>query len=69
MDRDDKRVPACLGRLQRRLFSPARTRRRRRRAGDGWEAYVATLGESSVLVTWEKAAALHPVRDDRPSRA
>ena len=40
-----------------------------RRAEDGWEAYVVTFGDSSVLVTWEKAAALHPVRDDRPSRA
>ena len=40
-----------------------------RRADDGWEAYVATWAESSVLVTWEKAAVLHPVRDDRPSRS
>ena len=35
-----------------------------RRASDGWEAYVAILQDSSVLVTWEKAADLHPVRDE-----
>lgn len=35
-----------------------------RRTDDGWEAYVATARESSVLVTWEKASSLHPVRDD-----
>ena len=39
-----------------------------RRVDAGWEAYVATWRESSVLVTWEKAAALRPVRDDRPAR-
>ena len=40
-----------------------------RRTADGWEAYVATLGESSVLVTWEAAINLHPVRDDGWSRS
>jgi hypothetical protein len=34
-----------------------------RRTADGWEAYVAILQGSSVLVTWEKSTALHPVRD------
>lgn len=40
-----------------------------RRSDEGWEAYVATLRESSVIVTWEKATALHPVRDDGWSRS
>lgn len=35
-----------------------------RRVDDGWQAYVATVRDSSVLVTWHKAADLHPVRDD-----
>jgi hypothetical protein len=35
-----------------------------RRTADGWEAYVAILQEGSVLVTWEKAADLHPVQDE-----
>ena len=40
-----------------------------RRTATGWEAYVATLRESSVLVTWQKATDLHPVRDDGWSTA
>jgi hypothetical protein len=40
-----------------------------RRTADGWDAYVAILRESSVLVTSEKSTALHPVRDDRWSRS
>ena len=40
-----------------------------RRTAAGWEAYVATLRESSVLVTWEKATDLHPVRDGGWSKA
>jgi hypothetical protein len=35
-----------------------------RRTADDWEAYVAILQDSSVLVTWEKSTALHPARDD-----
>lgn len=30
--------------------------------------YVATVRDSSVLVTWEKAADLHPVCDDGSSK-
>lgn len=35
-----------------------------RRTAGGWEAYVAILQDNSVLVTWEKASDLHPVRDE-----
>ena len=35
-----------------------------RRTADGWEAYVAILRQGSVLVAWEKASDLHPVRDE-----
>lgn len=35
-----------------------------RRTGDGWEAYVAILQGSDVLVTWERATDLHLVSDD-----
>ena len=35
-----------------------------RRTAEVWEAYVAILQGPSVLVTWEKATNLHPVRDD-----
>ena len=34
------------------------------RTAEVWEAYVASLQGSSVLVTWEKATDLHPVGDD-----
>jgi hypothetical protein len=40
-----------------------------RRIADGWEAYVAILRDDSVLVTWEKASDLHPVRDEGWSKA
>lgn len=34
--------------------------------GTGWEAYVAMKhGDGAALVTWEPAAALRPVTDDR----
>ena len=39
-----------------------------RRRDESWEGYVAVVREGSVLITWEAAANLHPVRDDRWQR-